>query len=142
MGSVAAPPRLGGLSSRVDHDGFPVLPPTLLTIHRTYQRDEQSRQIICALDGRRFGQVLFGQRLTIEVVPGPHQLRIHNTLLWKTALFDVEPGGHVHYTVWNRGWGEAYYLMIVFVGAAPLGVGLALGKPDEVEQRRATARRR
>jgi hypothetical protein len=142
VGSLAGQPRLDGLSTRFDRDGFPVLPPTLLTIHRTYERDEQSRQIICALDGRRFGQLLFGQRLTIEVVPGPHVLRIHNTLLWKTASFDVEPGGHVHYTVWNRGWGEAYYLMIVFVGAAPLGVGLAPGTPAEVEQRRVAARRR
>jgi hypothetical protein len=142
VGSVAARPRIGGLSTRVDQDGFPVLPPTLLTIHRTCGRDEQTRQIICALDGRRFGQVLFGQRLTIEVVPGPHMLRIHNTLVWKTSCFDAEPGGHVHYTVWNRGWGELYYLMIVFVGAAPLGVGLAPGTPDEVETRWATARRR
>ena len=143
VGIAVAQPRPGGLSTRVDEDGFPVLPPTLLTIHRTYERDEQSRQIICALDGRRFGQVLYGQRLTIEVAPGPHLLRIHNTLLWRTAPFEAEPGAHVHYTVWNRGWGEAYYLMIVFVGAAPLGVGLAPGTPAEVEQRRtATARRR
>ncbi len=62
--------RPGGLSASVDQDGFPVLPPTLLTIHRTSPRDEQTRQIVCALDGKRFGQVLFGERLTIEILPG------------------------------------------------------------------------
>ena len=58
--------RSGGLSATVDRDGFPILPPTLLTIHRTSPRDEQTRQIVCALDGKRFGQVLFGERLTVE----------------------------------------------------------------------------
>ena len=77
--------RSGGLSARVDQDGFPILPPTLLTIHRTSLRDEQTRQIVCALDGKRFGQVLFGERLTVEIPPGRHALRIHNTLVWKTA---------------------------------------------------------
>ena len=124
--------RSGGLSARVDQDGFPILPPTLLTIHRTSPRDEQSRQIICALDGKRFGQVLFGERLTIEIPPGRHALRIHNTLVWKTAEFAAEPGEHVHFTVWNRGWGEAHYLLIVFVGWSPLGVGLARGTPADV----------
>ena len=85
--------RSAGLSARVDQDGFPILPPTLLTIHRTSLRDEQTRQIVCALDGKRFGQVLFGQRLTIEILPGPHALRIHNTLVWKTAEFAAKPGG-------------------------------------------------
>jgi len=35
--------RSGGLSASVDEDGFPILPPTLLTIHRTSARDEQTR---------------------------------------------------------------------------------------------------
>lgn len=124
-------PRSGGLSARLDEDGFPILAPTLLTIHRTSPRDEQSRQIVCALDGKRFGQVLFGQRRTIEIPPGRHVLRVHNTLVWKTAEFSAEPGEHVHFTVWNRGWGEVHYLLIVFVGWSPLGVGLARGTPAD-----------
>ena len=124
--------RSAGLSASVDEDGFPILPPTLLTIHRTSPRDEQTRQIVCALDGRRFGQVLFGERLTIEILPGRHALRIHNTLVWKTAEFGAEPGEHVHFTVWNRGWGEAHYLLVAFVGWSPLGVGLARGTPADL----------
>jgi hypothetical protein len=139
MQAALVGPRIGGVTARVDEDGFPILPPTLLTIHRTFVRDEGSRQIICALDGRRVGQVLFGERLTIEIPPGPHTLRVHNTLLWKTTAFVAEPGRQVHFTVWNRGWGEAYYLMIVFIGAAPLGVGLARGTPEDVAK--STARR-
>ena len=128
--------RSGGLSARVDQDGFPILPPTLLTIHRTSPRDEQSRQIVCALDGKRFGQVLFGQRLTTEILPGRHALRVHNTLVWKTAEFGAEPGEHVHFTVWNRAWGEGHYVLIVFVGWSPLGVGLVRGTPADLGQER------
>lgn len=136
MRSVAvADARVGGVSTNVDREGWPVLPPTLLTIHRTCALDEQTRQIICAVDGRRIGQLLFGETLTVEIAPGPHTLRVHNTLFWKTAGFEADPGGHVHFTVWNRGWGEGYYLMIVFVGAAPLGVGLARGLPEDVSTR-------
>jgi hypothetical protein len=124
--------RSSGLSARVDQDGFPILEPTLLTIHRTSPRDEQTRQIVCALDGRRFGQVLFGQRLTIEIPPGRHALRVHNTLVWKTAEFVAGPGEHLHFTVWNRAWGEGHYVLIVLIGWSPLGVGLARGTPDEV----------
>jgi hypothetical protein len=40
------PHGVGGLSASLDQEGFPVLPPTLLTIHRTSPRDEQSRQIV------------------------------------------------------------------------------------------------
>jgi hypothetical protein len=134
--------RSGGLSASVDDDGFPVLPPTLLTIHRTSTRDEQTRQIVCALDGKRFGQVLFGQKLTIEILPGRHALRVHNTLVWKRAAFAAEPGEHVHFTVWNRAWGEGHYVLIVFVGWSPLGVGLARGTPDDLGPAHAVVERR
>ena len=113
--------RSGGLSARVDQDGFPILPPTLLTIHRTSPRDEQSRQIVCALDGKRFGQVLFGERLTIEIPPGRHALRIHNTLVWKTVRFTAAAGEHVQFTAVNRP-GPGTYSMLGLLGAGPLYV--------------------
>ena len=126
--------RSGGVAPSVVGDDWPLVPPTLLTLHRTSDLDEQTRQIICAVDGRRAGQLLYGETLTVEIAPGLHTLRVHNTLFWKTTSFDAEPGDHVHFTVWNRGWGEGYYLMIVFIGAAPLGVGLARGLPEDVAQ--------
>lgn len=117
-----------GVSTIVDDELWPLLPPTLLTIHRTSTCDEQTRQIICALDGKRIGQLLFGETLSREIVPGPHVLRAHNTLVWKTLAFEVEPGAHAHITVWNKAWG-GYVLMLAFLGAVPLGLGVALGMP-------------
>ncbi|HEY8549053.1 MAG TPA: hypothetical protein VIL35_03775 [Vicinamibacterales bacterium] len=123
--------RVGGVSTSVDKDGWPLVPPTLLTIHRTADWDEQTRQIICRVDGKRVGQLLYGETLTVEIAPGPHKLRVDNTLFWKTVEFEAEPGAHVHFTVWNRSWG-GYYLMIVFIGSSPLGLGLAAGPPWEL----------
>lgn len=119
------------LTRNLDETGWPLLAPTLLTVHRTSTFDEQSRQIVCALDGVRMGELLYGQTHTWEIVPGPHVLRIHNTLVWQTHRFEAEPGAHVHFTVWNRAWG-GYYLMMLLLGAAPLRLGVARGHPASV----------
>ncbi len=116
------------LFRKVDEAGWPVLPPTLLTVHRTSAQDEQSRQIIFAVDGRRLGQLLYGDTQTHEIAPGAHTLRVHNTLVWKTIPFDAPPGAHVHFTVWNRSW-SGYYVMLFWLGAAPLGLGIEPGPP-------------
>lgn len=138
---VAAEPALGRLFKTADADGWPVLPPTLVTVHRTSAADEGSRQIICSIDGVRVGQLLHGQRGTWEVLPGKHELRAYNTLVWKTVSFEVEPGGHVHYTVWNRPWwGHAWYMM--FIGPSPLFLGLQAGPPAREATTPTTAIRR
>ena len=131
--------RADGVFPRVDAEGWPLVQPTQITIHRTSLDDEQTRQIICALDGKRFGQVLYGETLTCEISPGPHLLRVHNTLVWKTAAFDVEPGGHAHFTVWNKAL-FGYFTMLVFLGSAPLGLGLALGRPGALSETSASRR--
>jgi hypothetical protein len=120
------------LVDRVDETGWPLVPPTLLTIHRTSLRDEQSRQIVCKLDGVWIADLLYGHTRTCEIAPGRHTLRLHNTLIWKTVIFDAAPGSHMHVTVWNRAW-FGYYVMLFFVGAAPLGLGVAPGIPIGME---------
>jgi hypothetical protein len=118
------------LTRHLDDSGWPLLAPTLLTIHRTSELDEMSRQIVYALDGQRLGELLFGHSRTHEIVPGPHRLRVHNTLVWQTLEFEAEPGEHVHFTVWNRAWG-GYYVMMLFLGSSPLRLGVARGEPAE-----------
>ncbi|MFN8059780.1 MAG: hypothetical protein U0Q12_11530 [Vicinamibacterales bacterium] len=132
-------PRVGTLdtqphriSGSVDGDGWPLVPPTLVTVHRTSRQDEGTRQIVIAIDGVRQCQLLYGQRVTRELLPGRHTMRVHNTLFWKTFDFDVEPGGHAHFTVWNRSWGAAFYFYIMFVGPPPLLLGVAKGSPDSM----------
>ena len=48
-----APTAAGLPASRLDDDGWPVLGPTRLTIHRTSPLDARDRQIIMSLDGKK-----------------------------------------------------------------------------------------
>ena len=102
-----------------DAHGWPLLPPTLLTLHRTSPRDEGSRQVVCKLDGAWVTDLLYGQEHTLEILPGTHELRLHNTLMWRTVRFRVQPGGHAHFTVVNRA-PAGFYPLLLIIGVAPL----------------------
>lgn len=102
-----------------------------LTVHRTAAWDEQSRQILCSIDGTHVGQLLFGQTLTREIPSGSHTLKANNTLVWKTVSFGAAPGEYVHFTVWNEAMGGWWArLLFVFVGAAALKLGITPGPPQ------------
>jgi len=108
-----------------------------LTVHRTATWDEQSRQILCSIDGAYVGQLLFGQTLTREIPAGSHTLKANNTLVWKTVPFEAAAGQHVQFTVWNEPMGGWFTrLLFIFVGAAALRLGISPGPP----QNRPTAR--
>ena len=113
----------------IDADGWPLLRPTLLTIHRTSPDDARTRQVYFSLDGKRIATLLFGQQVTREIAPGRHTLRANNTLVWKTAEFEAEPGAHVHYTCVNRAPSSLYFMLFIF-GVAPLYVVLRPGVPS------------
>jgi len=117
-------------AARMDDDGWPVLRPTRLTIHRTSPLDAKDRQIIMSLDGKKLVTLLYGQTHTCEILPGPHTLRANNTLVWKTVSFDAAPGEDVHYTCTNRAPGSLLYLLFVF-GVGPMYVTLARGAPGQ-----------
>ena len=61
----------------------------------------------------------FGQAVSRQVPPGPHVLRAHNTLVWKTLECDVTPGEHVRFTVINRP-GFFTYAMLSLLGTGPI----------------------
>ena len=114
--------------ARMHDDGWPILRPTRLTIHRTSPLDAKDRQIIMSLDGKRLVTLLYGQTHTCEIPPGAHTLRANNTLVWKTVRFDATPGEDVHYTCTNRAPGSLLYLLVVF-GVGPMYVTLTPGAP-------------
>ena len=131
MGSIAVvDPPSKTLAFPVDETEWPALPPTQVTIHRTSPLDEQSRQIYCAVDGHWVATLTFGRTHTHEIPPGRHSLRVHNTLMWKTLEFEVEPGAHIHFTVANRA-DRTYYPLIWMFGVAPLWLVVERGAPFE-----------
>jgi hypothetical protein len=116
----------GMRGSFVDHEGWPIVPPTLVSIHRTSSEDERSRQVVCALDGRRVAELLFRQSATIEIPPGCHVLQVHNTLMWRRVPFTALPGSHHHFTVVNRA-PAGFYPLLLIIGVAPLILSVRRG---------------
>lgn len=116
---TAPPPGPATEWLRTDEEGWPLLPPTLLTIVRTSTRDERSRQIVCRLNGAHVAELLYGQECTMEIPPGRHELKVHNTLMWRTLAFTAAPGSHVRFTVVNRA-PMGFYALLFLIGVAPL----------------------
>jgi len=105
------------------HLGLDHLFPTSLTITRTSEEDWKSRQLVVSVDGKPLGELLWGDSLMCELQPGPHTLRVHNTLVWKTEKFVVGPGEQIFYEAINRAGASTYFLLPVF-GIGPLYVTL------------------
>jgi len=93
--------------------------PASVRIARTDAADIGFRQLVITLDGERLGDLLFGDSVQRDVAPGPHRLRVSNTLVWKTLEFDVKAGEQVRFEAINRAGKLTYPLLLLF-GAAPL----------------------
>ena len=105
------------------HEAIDALFPTSLTITRTSEDDWKSRQLVVAIDGRRIGELLWGDSLWCELPPGPHRLRVHNTLMWRTVDFVLGPGEQIFYEAVNYASASTYFLLPLF-GIGPLYVVL------------------
>jgi len=111
-----------GRESRAPEEASPSLDDDLrstVTFCRTHPSDCGHRQIYVRLDEEPRVTLLYGDAITQEVEPGSHQLRIHNTLFWKTLKFAIEPGEHLECLVINRAFWWTYGMAGV-LGAAPL----------------------
>jgi hypothetical protein len=93
--------------------------PARLLITRTTDRDVKNRQIFASLDGKGIGDILFKEQISREIEPGPHRLRIHNTLFWKTIDFEAAPGELIHYETVNYA-GRGFLGFALIIGVAPL----------------------
>lgn len=97
--------------------------PPAVTITRTSQEDFGSRQVVAAIDGETIGTLLWGDSVTRELPPGPHRLRVHNTLVWKTLDFTLGPGEQLFFEVVNRAGRGTYFCTLLF-GLGPLYITL------------------
>jgi hypothetical protein len=92
---------------------------TRLTVTRRQPGDIGQREVFVSLDGKEFAILRHGDSITKDVEPGAHQLRMHNTLFWKTLQLELKPGEHAAFNVLNRaGWGT--YGIATVLGAGPI----------------------
>src|SRR5690606_10893363 len=91
---------------------------SFVTVSRTHPSDIGERHVFVRLDTARL-RLSYGDNVTVELKPGAHHLRAHNTLVWKNVRFTLEPGEHLEFILINSGrwwtWGIAGVL-----GSAPL----------------------
>jgi hypothetical protein len=95
--------------------------PATLTVTRTSEEDFKQRQMIVHLDGAKLATLLWGDSITKDVEPGPHRLRVSNTLVWKTVEFTLKSGEQAYFEVINR-VGIVTYPMLLIFGVGPLYV--------------------
>jgi hypothetical protein len=96
---------------------------SFVTLSRTHPTDSGDRHVFVKLDETKV-RLSYGETFTAELKPGAHDLRAHNTLMWKTVKFTLEPAEHLEFVFINRGrwwtWGVAGVL-----GSAPLFLSVA-----------------
>jgi len=93
----------------------------VVTVERRDPADVRIRQVVVTLDGEPFATLLFGETATRPISPGPHRLRVHNTLVWKNVTFDAAAGEHVRFRTVNRA-GPGSMTLVALLGAGPLYV--------------------
>jgi hypothetical protein len=90
-----------------------------ITITRQSPDDVGFREIFVSVDGQPLGMLRHGDTLTTELPAGPHRIRAHNTLFWKTHDIVLRPAEHVRFSAINRaGWGT--FGMLFILGAMPV----------------------
>ena len=90
-----------------------------ITVSRQSPDDAGIREIYVSVDGEQLAILKNGEAVTHDLPAGPHRLRAHNTLFWKTHEVVLQPGQHARFKAVNRaGWGSFGFLMVL--GAAPL----------------------
>ena len=90
-----------------------------ITISRTSPDDVGFREIFVSVDGEQLAMLRHGDSVTTDIAAGPHRLRAHNTLFWKTHDIMLQPGEHARFIAINRaGWGT--FGMLFILGAMPV----------------------
>lgn len=117
-GSRARPPRgqagesLATAAARADQVAT-------ITVSRRAPEDAGIREIYVSVDREQIAILKNGEAVTHDLPAGPHRLRAHNTLFWKTREVVLQPGEHARFRVVNRaGWAAFSFLLVL--GAAPL----------------------
>ena len=90
-----------------------------ISVSRESDTDVGFREVFVQVDGKDVGMLRYGDSISHELPAGPHRIRAHNTLFWKTHDVVLQPGEHARFVAINRaGWGT--FGLLMFLGAAPV----------------------
>lgn len=90
-----------------------------ITVSRQAVEDVGFREVFVQVDGKDVGMLRYGDTISHELPAGPHRIRAHNTLFWRTHDIVLQPGEHARFVAINRaGWGT--FGLLMFLGAAPV----------------------
>ena len=117
-GAVAEPPAIDIGADILNIERRPA-EPARITVCRQSPQDAGFREIFISIDGERVAILEYGDSYTAEIKPGPHRLRAHNTLFWKTHQIVLRPGEHAKFTAINR-TGTISFGLLFMLGAFPL----------------------
>jgi hypothetical protein len=116
--AVAEPPALDIGADTLNIERRPA-EPARITICRQSPQGAGYREIFVSIDGEQVAMLEYGETYTAEIKPGPHRLRAHNTLFWKTHQIVLRPGEHAKFTAINR-TGTISFGLLFMLGAFPL----------------------
>jgi hypothetical protein len=94
-----------------------------ITVARTSPEDVQQRQIIVKLDGKKVGELMYGEEMTVPVSVGRHRLTVDNTWNWKTMDVDVADGERLKFQTRSRA-GRLTWFLVSMLGAGPIYVSI------------------
>lgn len=97
-----------------------------LTLSRTASNDVGIRQVFVSVDGQQVAVLVHGQTETIEIAPGSHKMRIHNTLVWKNVPFEAAPGEDIRFDITNRA-GFGTVALVATLGVGPIYLTVTRG---------------
>ena len=90
-----------------------------ITVSRQSPDDAGIREIYVSVDSEQIAILKNGEAVTHDLPAGPHRIKVHNTLFWKSYPVVLQPGEHARFRAANKtGWGSFGFLMVL--GAAPL----------------------
>lgn len=91
-----------------------------ITFRRQSKQDVGYRDVYVSIDGEPPTILHAGDEVSINVAPGPHVLKAHNTLFRKRLDVTLAPGEHATYTVINKAGFGTYSVFAFFLGGGPL----------------------
>jgi hypothetical protein len=79
----------------------------------------QERELYVSIDDGPNTILSFGDSVTINVGPGHHRIRVHNTLSRRRAEFDAAPGDQVRFSAANVR-GRNFGILATVLGIGPM----------------------